>query len=208
MKRNSLVILIVVAALALMAWSGYQNMKRRRMEQQQRAQGVLVPDASNQTVSQDVAADEGLPNMRGKKAPRFTLRTIEGKKVSLADYKGRAVLINFWATWCAPCKIELPWIIALRKQYQPQGFEVLGIDVDKDDTKDKQQVIKFAEKQGMLYPILVGDDAVSKAYGGVEFFPTSYYIGKNGKIVAETAGLASRDEIEANIKKSIATGGE
>jgi thiol-disulfide isomerase/thioredoxin len=203
LKRNSLVILIVLAALVLMAWSGYQNLKRRRMEQQQRAQGVTVPDASNQTVGQDVASDEGLPNLRGKKAPGFTLRNLEGKKVSLADYKGKAVLINFWATWCPPCKLEMPWIVELRKQYAAQGFEVLGID--EDDAKDKGAVLKFVAKTGVNYPVLMGDDAVSKAYGGVEFLPTSYYMGRDGKIVEETAGLASRDEIEANIKKAIAT---
>ena len=89
--------------------------------------GTLVPEtANNQSVQQDVAADEGLPDLRGKRAPDFSLRTVDGKKISLADYKGKAVLINFWATWCAPCKIEMPWLVALRTQYAGQGFEILG----------------------------------------------------------------------------------
>ncbi len=68
------------------------------------------------------AADEGLPDLRGKRAPEFSLRTVEGKKLSLSDYKGKAVLINFWATWCAPCKIEMPWLVALHSQYAPAGL--------------------------------------------------------------------------------------
>lgn len=202
MKRNLVVILVVVAALGLMAWSGYQNLQRRRAAQSvQRAVPVL--DQSNQSVQQDVASDEGLPNLRGKKAPSFTLKALDGRKVSLADYKGRAVLINFWATWCAPCKLEMPWFVDLHKQYAGQGFEILGIS--EDDAKDRPQIGTFTQKIGVNYPILVDDYAASKAYGGVEFLPTTYYVGRSGKIVEETSGLASRDEIEANIKKALAT---
>lgn len=201
MKRNAVVILVVVAALALMAWSGYQNLERRRAAQNAPAQAG-AQDQSNQSVQQDVASDAGLPNLRGKKAPAFALKTLDGRKVALADYKGKAVLVNFWATWCAPCKLEMPWFVDLHKQYAAQGFEILG--VSEDDTKDRPQIGKFAEKIGVNYPILIGDDPSSKAYGGVEFLPTSYYVGRNGKVVEETAGLASRDEIEANIKKALA----
>jgi peroxiredoxin len=201
LKRNLIVILVVVVALGLMAWSGYQNLQRRRAAQ--RAQPhVTVLDQSNQTVQQDVASDEGLPNLRGKKAPAFVLKTQDGRKVSLAEYKGKAVLINFWATWCVPCKLEMPWFVDLHKQYGEQGFEILG--VDEDEAKDRSQIGKFAKKIGVNYPILIGDDAVSKAYGGVEVLPTSFYVGRDGKVVEEAAGLISRDEIEANIKKALA----
>ena len=206
MKRNQIVILVVIAALGLMAWSGYRNYKRRKAVQQNSGQAVLVPDASNQTVAQDVDQDEGLPNLRGKKAPSFTLRNTAGQRVSLSDYKGKAVLINFWATWCAPCKIEMPWFIDLQKQYEAQGFTIIGIS--EDDVKDHPAVLKFKEKIGVNYPILLGDDAVSKAYGGLEFLPTSYYVGRDGRITEETAGLASKDVIEAHIKKALASGGQ
>ncbi len=205
MKRNQIVVLVVVCALALMAWSGYQNFRKRKMAQQQ-AHGVLLPDVSNQTVGQDVASDEGLPNLRGKKAPSFTLRTPEGKKVSLADYKGKAVLINFWATWCPPCKVEMPWFVDLHKQYAPQGFEILGIS--EDDAKDRTAVGKYRDKTGVNYPVMMGDDAVGKAYKCCEFLPTSYYVGRDGKIVEEVAGLGSRDQVEADIKKALAAGGQ
>jgi len=207
-KRNQWVVLLVLAAFALMVWSGYANYKRRKLYAQRQVQGVPVPEsANNQSVQQDVAADEGLPDLRGKRAPDFSLRTVEGKKVSLSDYKGKAVLINFWATWCAPCKIEMPWLVALRKQYATQGFEILGVSEDDADTP-RTKLAKFGQEEGLNYPLLVGDDAVSRKYGGVEFLPTSYFVGRDGKIVAETAGLVSKDEVEASIKKALATGGQ
>jgi peroxiredoxin len=198
----------VLAALALMLWSGIKNYKRRKQYAQHQAQqGTLVPEtANNQSVQQDVAADEGLPDLRGKRAPEFNLRTVDGKKVSLSDYKGKAVLINFWATWCAPCKIEMPWLVALRSQYAPQGFEILGVNED-DAGTPRAKLAKFGQEQGLNYPLLVGDDAMSRKYGGVEFLPTSYFVGRDGKIVAETAGLVSKSEVEASIKKALAAGG-
>ncbi len=206
-KRNQWVIVLVLAAFALMVWSGYANYKRRKQFAQRQAQGTLVPEtANNQSVQQDVSADEGLPDLRGKRAPDFSLKTVDGKKVSLSDYKGKAVLINFWATWCAPCKIEMPWLVALRTQYAGQGFEILGVNAD-DVGTPRAKLAKFGQEQGLNYPLLVGDDATSRKYGGVEFLPTSYFVGRDGKIVSETAGLVSKDEVEASIKKALAAGG-
>ena len=205
-KRNQWVIVLVLAAVALMVWSGYVNYKRRKQAAQRQVQGT-PESGNNQSVQQDLADDEGLPDLRGKRAPDFTLRTVEGKKLSLSDYKGKAVLINFWATWCAPCKIEMPWLIALRSQYAPQGFEILGVSEDDADTPHTK-LAKFGQEQGLNYPLLVGDDAISRKYGGVEFLPTSYFVGRDGKIVAETAGLVSKDEVEASIKKALAAGGK
>jgi thiol-disulfide isomerase/thioredoxin len=205
-KRNQWVIVVVIAAFALMVWSGYANYKRRKQYAQRQAQGTLVPEtANNQSVQQDVADDEGLPDLRGKHAPDFSLRTVEGKKVALADYKGKAVLINFWATWCAPCKIEMPWLIALRSQYAPQGFEILGVNADEPGTP-RTKLVKFGQEEGLNYPLLVGDDAMERKYGGIEFLPTSFFVGRDGKVVAETAGLVSKDDVEASIKKALAAG--
>ena len=207
MKRNQWVIVLVLAALVLMVWSGYANYKRRKQfAQRQAQQGTLVHEsANNQSVQQDVAADEGLPDLRGKRAPEFSLRSVDGKKVSLSDYKGKAVLINFWATWCAPCKIEMPWLVDLRTQYAPQGFEILGVNAD-DAGTPRAKLAKFGQEQGLNYPLLVGDDSMSRKYGGVEFLPTSFFVGRDGKIVAETAGLVSKNEVEASIKKALANG--
>jgi len=211
LKRNWIVLAVIIAALGLMFWSGYENYRHRKAAQNAMPHIALLPasptsDAADKSVGQDVAEDEGLPNLRGKLAPNFVLKSTDGKRVTLADYKGKAILINFWATWCAPCKIEIPWFIELQKQYGPQGFTVIGIS--EDDATDHPAVVKFKEKIGINYPILLGNDAVGKAYGGLEFLPTSYYVGRDGKVVEETAGLASKDVIEAHIKKALATGGQ
>jgi thiol-disulfide isomerase/thioredoxin len=165
--------------------------------------------------------------LAGKAAPAFTLKTLDGKKVSLSDYKGKAVLVNFWATWCAPCKIEMPWFEEFEKQYASQGLVILGVVDDVDAGKD--MIAKTAQKAGVTYPILLSDGKVGDAYSGVdakgqpvgmEYLPMSFYVDKNGVVVAETAGLAAKstkdesdelknakNEIEKLIKKTIASGG-
>jgi thiol-disulfide isomerase/thioredoxin len=145
-----------------------------------------------------------MPQMRGKAAPSFVLTSIDGKKVSLADYKGRPVLVNFWATWCGPCKVEMPWFEEFRKQYAAQGFEILGLTDDVD--AGKEAIAEVAGRAGVTYPILLTDGKVQTAYGGLDVLPMSFYVDRNGVIVEQTAGLGSKDQIEANIKKTIASG--
>lgn len=191
-----------------MVWSGYSNYKSRRRRVVAPPSALLVPGSGgNQSVQQDVAGDEDLPRLQGREAPNFTLTNVDGKKVSLSDYRGKAVLINFWATWCAPCKIETPWFVELYNQYAPKGFEILGVSED-DSSVSRAQIAKFGKEEGINYPLLVGNDAVSHKYGGVEVLPTSYFVGRNGKVVAETAGLVAKDEVEANIKKALAAGAD
>ncbi len=135
------------------------------MQQAAATHVTLTPDGK-MTKDGDATAPggDGGEKLVGKKAPNFTLVTLEGKKVSLADYKGRPVLVNFWATWCAPCKLEMPWFEAFREQYKGQGFEILGINEDPDAGKDK--IAATAKKTGVSYPILLRDEKVSPAYGG------------------------------------------
>jgi len=175
------------------------------MQKAQANHVMLTPAQPGQTADEDDSAmmDPGA-KLRGKTAPGFTLKDLDGKKVSLADYKGRPVLVNFWATWCAPCKVEMPWFEELRKQYAAQGFEILGLTDDADAGKDV--IAKVAKKTGVTYPILLTDGKVQTAYGGLDYLPMSFYVDRNGTIVEVTAGLGSKDEIEANIKKTIASG--
>ena len=142
--------------------------------------------------------------LKGKPAPAFTLVNLAGKKVSLSDYKGRPVIVNFWATWCAPCKLEMPWFQEFRSKYSGQGFEVLGIA---EDEAPKDEIEKTAKKVNVTYPILLTDGKVAPAYGGVDSLPTSFYIDRKGVIVTETIGLASKDEVEANIRKLVESKG-
>lgn len=193
----------MVVGIALLLWAGWHNLRERKlaMQKARENQVVLIPDKGGEAQSGD---EEVAPKMRGKKAPAFVLTSLEGKKVSLADYKGRPVLVNFWATWCGPCKVEMPWFEQLRKQYASQGFEILGLTDDADAGKDV--IAKVAQKSGVTYPILLTDGKVQNAYGGLDVLPMSFYIDRNGVIVEQTAGLGSKDQIEANIKKTIASG--
>jgi thiol-disulfide isomerase/thioredoxin len=207
-KRSGLIFGVMVVGIALMLWAGWHNLRERRLAMQQAEANhvVLVPDKGSPAASSDSSAapQSEAPTMRGKVAPAFTLMTLDGKKVSLSDYKGRPVLVNFWATWCGPCKVEMPWFEAFHKQYAAQGFEILGLTDDVDAGKDV--IAKVAQKIGVTYPILLTDGKVQTAYGGLDYLPMSFYIDKNGVIVEETAGLGSKDEIEAHIKKTIASG--
>ena len=135
-------------------------------------------------------------------APDFTLESLDGKRVSLSDMRGKAVLLNFWATWCGPCKIETPWLVELQNQYGPQGLQVIGVAMD-DSGKD--DIAKFAKEMGMNYPVLLGKESVGEAYGGVPALPESFFIGRDGKIVGKIMGLESRSEIEDSIKKALNT---
>ena len=201
--RRALVLGVMVFGVALLLWAGWHNLRERKlaMQKARENQVVLIPEKQGEASAE---SDELAPKMRGKKAPAFALTSLDGKKVSLADYKGRPVLVNFWATWCGPCKVEMPWFEQFRKQYASQGFEILGLADDADAGKDA--ISKVAVKSGVTYPILLTDGKVQDAYGGLEVLPMSFYVDRNGVIVEQTAGLGSKDQIEANIKKTIASG--
>jgi thiol-disulfide isomerase/thioredoxin len=135
-------------------------------------------------------------------APDFTLESLDGKSVRLSDLRGKAVLLNFWATWCGPCKIETPWLVELQNQYGSQGLQVIGVAMD-DSGKD--DIAKFAKDMGVNYPVLLGKEAVGDAYGGVPALPESFFIGRDGKIVDKIIGLKGKGEIEDSIKKALDT---
>ena len=133
---------------------------------------------------------------------------LDGKKVSLADFKGKPVFVNFWATWCEPCKLEMPWLEDFSKKYKPQGLVMLGVSTD-DAGKDV--VAKTVKKLGVTYPILLKNDKIEDAYG-LEYMPMSFYVDKTGKVLIATAGISDgqggKDAIEANIQKLLAAGGQ
>jgi len=138
----------------------------------------------------------------GTPAPDFTLETLDGKSVSLSSLRGKAVVVNFWATWCGPCKIETPWLVELQNQYGAQGLQIVGVAMD-DSGKD--EIARFAKDMGMNYPVVLGKEAVGDAYGGVPALPESFFIGRDGKIVDKIMGLEGRSEIEDAIKKALNT---
>lgn len=141
--------------------------------------------------------------LKGRTAPDFTLESLDGKTVRLSDYRGKAVLLNFWATWCQPCKIEMPWFEELQKEYGAQGLQVVGVAMD---DASKEDIAKFAKEMGVNYPILIGKESVGDAYGGVQFLPSTFFIDRDGKVVDRIFGLRSRGEIEDDIKLSLRQG--
>jgi len=129
-------------------------------------------------------------------APAFTLTNLDGKSVSLSDFRGKVVVLDFWATWCPPCRREIPDFIDLQKEYGSQGVQVVGIALDEPD-----KVQAFARQNGMNYPVLLGSDEISMRYGGIEGIPTTFIIDKSGKIVNRFEGFRPRQVFETEIKK-------
>jgi len=123
-------------------------------------------------------------SFNGQIALDFGLESLDGRTVHLSDFRGKAVLLNFWATWCQPCKIEMPWFEQLQKQYGPEGLQVVGIAVDDADEED---ISKFAKTLGVDYPILLDNQGVREVYR-VQFLPATFYVGRDGRLWTRCSG--------------------
>jgi peroxiredoxin len=201
-RRLSIVVLLI-AGVTLIVMAGTHNLRHRQMVMQKAQQDeVQLTPASS---AADPAEDPAAKLLLGKTAPPFTLVDLEGKKVSLADYKGHAVVLNFWATYCGPCKLEMPWFQDLENKYKGQGLVVLGLD--QDDGMAVKEVAAASKRVGVTYPILMPDDKVSKSYQLSDYIPETFYVDKSGKIVDQTIGAHSKDELEADVQKAIGSGG-
>jgi len=198
------VLAAMVVLVGLLVWAGVYNLRQRRAAMQH-AQIVLVKDGTNPPAASGSGSDDasvfGGESLKGKVAPGFTLVDLSGKKVSLADFKGHPVVINFWATYCGPCRLEMPWFQEFSGKYQPQGLVVLGVDQDEDMPRD--QVAAGAKKTGVTYPILMPDKGIAKSYALGDYLPQTFYVDKNGTVVEESVGTPSKDEVEANIRKAV-----
>jgi len=142
-------------------------------------------------------------------APDVTLMDIDGKDISLSQYKGKVVLVNFWATWCDPCRVEIPWLIEMQQKYSAKGFTVLGIAMDEEGAKvvtpfvNKERFdVNGAESQ-MNYPIVIGDDAAADKFGGLLGYPTSVLVNRDGKIIKRVTGIISADEMAKTIESQL-----
>jgi peroxiredoxin len=129
----------------------------------------------------------------------FTLKDMHDKEVSLASYKGKVLLLDFWATWCGPCKVEIPGFIEMQNAYGPQGFQVVGISID--DRPD--QLRPFAEEMKVNYPLLqgLGRDDVTEAFGPIFGVPTTLIISRDGRICATHSGMTAKETFESQIKE-------
>ena len=174
MNRNPLALIVVALAVAAMLYVGVHH-----------ARPSAAPRLTQSTP-----------------APDFTLESLDGKNVRLSELRGKAVLLNFWATWCSPCKIEMPWFVDLQKQYGPQGLQVVGVAMD---DASKEEIAKFAREMGVNYTILLGKESIGDLYGGVPALPETFFIGRDGKIVDKIIGLKGKGEIEESIQRALNT---
>jgi thiol-disulfide isomerase/thioredoxin len=175
MNRNPLALIVVALVVTLGIYVGYHKARRTNAS--------LTPHLTQSTP-----------------APDFSLQSLDGKTTRLSDFRGKAVLLNFWATWCGPCKIEMPWFVDLQKEYGSQGLQIVGVAMD---DASKEDIAKFAKDMGVNYPILLGKEAVGDEYGGVPALPESFLIARDGKIVDKIIGLRGKAEIEDAIKKAL-----
>lgn len=176
MKRDPVILLVVAIVISLMLVFGIQKTRH--------------------------GSPQGAGSLQGRPAPDFSLASLDGNTLKLSDFHGKAVLLNFWATWCEPCKIEMPWFVELQKKYGPQGLQILGVAMDDASPKE---IADFAKKMGVNYPIMIGKEAVGDQYGGLPYLPSTFYIDRDGKVVDRVYGLVSRSEIEADIQKALAS---
>jgi peroxiredoxin len=144
------------------------------------------------------AAQERAESSR-KPAPNFSLKDASGQNVSLSDYRGKVVLLNFWATWCGPCQLEIPWFEQFQQQYRSQGFEVLGVSMDDDGW---QAVKPYITEHKINYRVVLGNDSVAQLYGGLDALPTTYILDRDGRIAYPPhVGLISKDQYLSEIQK-------
>jgi len=158
-----------------------------------------------------------LPSARATKASKettsssvdFRVKDLDDREVSLSQFRGEVVLVNFWATWCGPCNIEIPWLIDLQNKYRARGFTVLGVAMDEEG---RSAVAPFVQAkrfkvsgaaQSMNYPIVLGNDATADKFGGLMGLPTSVLISQDGRVLKRVDGLVSYDEIEKAIQSQL-----
>ncbi|HOO76850.1 MAG TPA: TlpA disulfide reductase family protein [bacterium] len=144
-----------------------------------------------------VPAGRGGGGAEGTQAPGFTLRDLSGKDVSLSDYRGKVVIVDFWATWCPPCRAEMPGFVGLDEKYRKRGLVILAVNVQGEN---RETVGQFARSLGIDFPILMGTPAVAEAYGGVSAIPTSFVIDREGVIRKRMVGLHPPEEFEKQIE--------
>ena len=184
--------IIVIAILAVIVVGAHYADKATRL-----------PKTAAASLTTTESKDEAKPE------PDLTLKDIDGKDVSLESLKGKVVLVNFWATWCEPCKIEIPELIELQQEYGPKGFTVLGVAMDDEGRSavapfvQKEKFDTDAGKSTMNYPIVIGNDAAGDKFGGLLGYPTSILLSRDGKQVKQITGIITRDDIVKSIQAQL-----
>ncbi len=135
--------------------------------------------------------------MVGKPLPGFNLEDAGGARYTNREIEGKVILLNFWATWCGPCRTEMPWFVEFQNRYKDKDFTVLAVSMDQEGW---EVVRPFVEEQGLNFPVFIGDDDFAGAFGGVSVLPTTLIVDRTGKIIARHQGLISKSEYEKEIE--------
>lgn len=186
MESKKLICLILVLMFVI------AGCKKEEPEPAQQA-GVKTEEQSAKP-----SADEATAGQDFESAPSFTLKDLDGNDVSLSDFEGKLVILDFWATWCPPCVMEIPHFIELYEQYKDRGFAMVGISLDREGI---DVVRAFAQKHDMNYPILMSDGQVAQAYGGINSIPTTFILDSAGNIRRKYVGYRDKSVFEADIKE-------
>lgn len=145
--------------------------------------------------------------VKERPTPDFALKDASGQTVQLSDYHGKVVLLNFWATWCAPCKIEIPWFMEFQREFKDRNFEVLGVSMDEDGWN---AVRPYMNDHKFNYRVVIGNDDVGKLFGEIDDLPTTFLLDRDGHVVKKHVGLISKnmyeDEIAALVKGQVLKG--
>jgi thiol-disulfide isomerase/thioredoxin len=157
------------------------------------------------------ASAKASPNAGKPSEPDVTFPQLQGGDLPLASLKGKVVLVNFWATWCEPCREEIPWLIEFQDKYANQGFTILGVAMD---TEGKSVVDPFVHKtefpidggkqETMSYPIMIGNEDLAEKFGGLIGLPTSVLISRDGKVVKRYIGEVEKNELQSDIETQLA----
>lgn len=181
LKRLFILGLIAVSAFSTRSWSQPPDSARESVE--------VLPHG---------------PSFKGKLAKNFVLRDLSGKTISLKDYAGKPVILNFWATWCTPCLLEMPWLEALSRKYAGSGLSVLGLSVDIElNSATPQKIAATTKRLGASYPIVISDKSIHPLYGPIHLLPETFYINREGVIVEDVWGHPDKATMEKYIREIV-----